>query len=138
MGVVRDVHGADSIAVYRGGEKTVCGRGSEGFAAVLAAWDETTARAVALPAFGVSIDRITRERMREGMWLEFVFPAKEYSEGYPFDRLLAELRGDFRGFNLIRHYMGGYDGRCIYLDLGGGKMAPLCEAAARIAAADGK
>ncbi len=72
-----------------------------------------------MPAFGVSLDRDTREALETGLWLELVYnTTQEYNE-MPFDTLLIKVEKDYSGFNIIRKHKGKYDGRCFYLSLDG-------------------
>ena len=89
----------------------------EGVAAVLQAWNAMTAQAIQMPAFGVSIDRLTREELRHGYWAEFIFPSAHVCAGMPFERFLFKIEPDYRGINLVRCNGGKYEGRCYYLDL---------------------
>lgn len=70
-----------------------------------------------MPAFGVSLDKETRDAKNTGLWveLEYVTPVKYM--GLCFDKLLIEVNKEYTGFNIIRHYKGKYDGRCYYVDL---------------------
>ena len=59
---------------------------------IVEAWETITQGAHQMPAFGVSIDRLTREEMKSGNWLEFFFAEKYESNGLPFDSLLFVVR----------------------------------------------
>lgn len=113
---------AGSVCVYADGECTVFENGTEEYASILRAWDAMTEQAIQMPAFGVSIDRITREELRHGIWAEFVFPSVCVCAEMPFERLLLKVEPEYRGFNLIRCNGGKYEGRCYYLDLREGDM----------------
>lgn len=124
---------AAAIVVYAGGAAHRFARGSEGFASAEAAWKEMTEGALRMPAFGVSIDRLTREGMKSGLWAEFVFEGEQSLAGMPFTALLVEVKPEHCGFNLARLQPGGgYDGRCFYLDLRGKTMRPFADALARL------
>ena len=70
-----------------------------------------------MPAFGVSLDDLTRQEMQTGVWLEFTFDKTCYNSDMPFDSLLINIQNDFTGFNIIRKYQNKYDGRCFYINL---------------------
>ena len=70
-----------------------------------------------MPAFGVSIDELTREDMKNGLWIELCFDGVQSFEAMDFEGLLIKVEKDFHGFNLIRRNNGKYDGRCFYLSL---------------------
>ena len=117
------IAGADRIYVYAEGVQSKYVRGTEEFSCLLRAWEEMTADALQMPAFGVSIDKMTRKDRMHGVWVEFVFEEQQCCSGLPFDSLLIKTDPAFKGINLIRQYKGEYTGRCIYLDLGGRDMA---------------
>lgn len=118
---------AESVAVYSDGVKSEFAAGSPEFAEILKAWAKMTVGAHQMPAFGVSIDKLTREEMKTGKWVEFYFSSEQHSNGLPFDGLLLAVRAEYRGVNLVRNWENSYQGRCIYVDLGGGDMSPLAE-----------
>lgn len=70
-----------------------------------------------MPAFGVSIDNLTREDMKQGLWVELRFDNVCRYEGMDFEGLLINVGNNDFGFNLIRMNNGIYDGRCFYLSL---------------------
>ena len=123
---------AERIAVYADGARREFAAGSEEFALLLGAWSEMTAGAHQMPAFGVSIDKLTREEMKKGDWVEFYFAEEKQGNGLPFDSLLMAVRAEYRGVNLVRNSGGAYQGRCIYVDFGGGDMSALASALAAI------
>lgn len=123
------VKGAESIALYKGGIKSCYPRGDLRFRALLTAWEKMTEGARRMPAFGVSIDKLTREEMKVGTWIEFNFDAEQSCAGMPFVRLLVKVNRGYKGFNIVRFYDGKYEGRCYYVDLAGGDMGPIADAA---------
>ena len=123
---------AEALIVHRNGKSRRFARGSGAFASAAAAWRAMTEGAVRMPAFGVSIDRLTREGMREGLWAEFCFAKEQTVAGMPFTALLFAVKEEFCGFNVVRLYDGGYNGRCFYIDLRGGTMRPFAEALAAV------
>lgn len=80
-----------------------------------------------MPALGVSIDELTREKMEIGIWLEFEFDSISYNSEMPFESLLVEINKDYYGFNVIRKYNNKYDGRCYYINLNDRSMNHLYE-----------
>lgn len=119
---------AESVAVYSDGAKSEFPAGSTEFAAIVSGWTKMTEGAHQMPAFGVSIDKLTREEMKTGNWVEFYFSPAQHSNGLPFDSLLMTVRAEYRGVNLVRGWEGLYQGRCIYVDLGRGDMSALSAA----------
>ena len=94
----------------------------EEFEKILSAWGETLKEGRQMPAFGVSIDRLTREEMKKGEWVEFIFDGRCEINEMPFEKLLVKVEENYCGFNIIRYNSeGGYFGRCYYLQLKDGK-----------------
>lgn len=117
---------AENINVYNGGEKSVYSAGGKEYGKILACWNKMIDGAHDMPAFGVSIDRYTREELKKGLWVEFDFGKVISCNGMPFERLLIQVEKSFQGFNLIRYdAVHGYDGRCFYFDLVGKNMDDL-------------
>ncbi len=113
---------AEKLVLRSEGRERTVEKGEE-FEKILSAWGETLKEGRQMPAFGVSIDRLTREEMKTGLWIEFLFANEERCMGMPFESLLVGIRGEYRGFNVIRRTEGLYQGRCFYIDLGGGDLA---------------
>ena len=117
---------ADRIVLYTDGTEKIFFRQDTEFLDIVEAWETITQGAHQMPAFGVSIDRLTREEMKSGNWLEFFFAEKYESNGLPFDSLLFVVRSEYKGINLVRRDEKGlYQGRCIYIDLNGRDMSAL-------------
>lgn len=72
-----------------------------------------------MPAFGVSIHKLTVEEMKSGIWVKFIYQQTMEADGMPFDELLVHVQKDMHGVNIIRGNGGSYNGRCFYLDLNG-------------------
>ena len=70
-----------------------------------------------MPAFGVSLDNLTKEEMKSGYWVRFIFDKTVVKSDMPFDELLLHVTKDAHGINIIRGNDGVYQGRCYYLDL---------------------
>ena len=114
---------AEIINVYNSGAKTVYSSGGKEYSKILACWNDMINGAHDMPAFGVSLDRYTKEEMKKGLWVEFDFKKVLECNGMPFEKLLVSVEKDSQGFNLIRYNSDvGYDGRCFYLDLVGKNM----------------
>ena len=109
---------ASAVRVLNGGEEKVFGRESAVFAEIADAIGEMLSEARQMPAFGVSIDKLTREEMKKGLWVEFIFDGKQMCENMPFESLLAAVKAPYRGLNIVRNCGGMYQGRCFYIDLG--------------------
>ena len=87
------------------------------FKNILKVLKEVTEYSHDMPAFGVSIDDLTRKELKSGVWIELEFEKTEYFNEMPFDALLIKVEENVYGFNLIRRYKGKYEGRCFYLSL---------------------
>lgn len=81
--------------------------------------------AVSMPAFGVSIDSLTKEAIKSGLWLKFIYDETLIINEMPFDTLLIEIKEDLSGVNIIRGNNDVYQGRCFYLDLNGNNFNDL-------------
>ena len=80
---------------------------------------ESISESLSMPAFGVSIDSLTKEAMKSGIWIEIFFDQTIIINEMPFDSLLIEIKENICGTNVIRGNDGVYQGRCFYLDLNG-------------------
>lgn len=118
---------AEKVRILHDWEEILYPKGDTRFSRILKAWNELLQNARQMPAFGVSSDKLTREEMKEGIWVEFIFEAEQESGGMPFETLLICVKGEFRGFNIVRRTQGKYQGRCYYVDLGEGSMEPFRE-----------
>ena len=70
-----------------------------------------------MPSLGVSLDNLTREEMKNGIWIQLDFEDEIVYSGMPFDSLLFKLENNSYGLSVIRKYQGLYEGRCFYFDL---------------------
>ena len=114
---------AENINVYNGGVKTVYAAGSDDYKEILACWNKTIEGAHDMPAFGVSINRLTVKELQKNLWVEFDFGKALFCNEIPFEKLLVQVQKEYYGFNLIRYNSDcGYEGRCFYLDLVGKNM----------------
>lgn len=114
---------AENINVYNGGVKVSYAAKEEPYNKILACWNEMIKGAHDMPAYGVSLNGYTVEKMKDGLWVEFCFGRVLKCNGMPFEKLLIEVNSGYNGFNLIRYTtQRGYDGRCFYLDLVGKTM----------------
>ena len=75
--------------------------------------------AVQMPAYGVSLDQLTKEDMKNGIWVKFIFERTQVKSEMPFDELLIKITTEEYGLNIIRGNSGIYEGRCYYLNLKG-------------------
>ena len=78
-----------------------------------------------MPALSVSLDEETRNAIKQGVWLEFIFYNEGINNDLLFDSLLVEVNEGFQGFNIIRKYNNKYEGRCFYIDLNNTNMNEL-------------
>ena len=124
---------AGRIIVIADGREHCFEKGDAAFRAIIKAWNEMTATAIRMPAFGVSIDELTRREMQQGLWTEFRYEKETSCAGMAFDRLLVCVKEEFRGFNVVRHVQGKYQGRCFYVDLSGGDMSGFAAAVKKAA-----
>ena len=119
---------AEQIVISNEGEREVYPAGSAPFKEICARWSAMLSNSIVMPAYGVSLDNITREAVKKGVWAEFVFSKQLKINELPFERLLVEVKPDYMGFNVVRYNSdGGYAGRCFYIDLGGTDMADMYE-----------
>ena len=72
-----------------------------------------------MPSLGVSLDDLTREEMKKGIWIQLDFEDEMVYSGMSFDSLLLKLEYNSCGLSVIRKYQGLYEGRCYYFDLRG-------------------
>lgn len=124
---------AGRIIVIADGREHCFEKGDAAFRAIIKAWNEMTATAIRMPAFGVSIDELTRREMKQGLWTEFRYEKETSCAGMAFDRLLVCVKEEFRGFNVVRHVQEKYQGRCFYVDLSGGDMSGFAAAVKKAA-----
>ena len=127
------VQTAGRIIVIADGREHCFEKGDAAFRAIIKAWNEMTATAIRMPAFGVSIDELTRREMKQGLWTEFRYEKETSCAGMAFDRLLVCVKEEFRGFNVVRHVQEKYQGRCFYVDLSGGDMCGFAAAVKKAA-----
>ena len=120
------ISSADSIVVYTSGEEINFDKTNDDFELIIGEFLEMIDGGHDMPAFGVSLDTETRNAMRGGIWLEFVFEEVQEYNGMPFESLLIELNSEYSGFNLIRKTEGKYEGRCFYINLIDKDMSKLC------------
>ena len=115
---------SSSVIIYKDSLSHEFFKGEEEYVRILNGWNEMVFDAVEMPAFGVSLDSLTREQMKEGEWIEFVFDGVcEFNE-MPFEKLLVKVEDSYSGFNIVRYMTdGGYHGRCFYLQLNGKDMS---------------
>ena len=125
------------LKVYRDGEEYIFAAGSEETAEAADTLREINEGGYEMPALGVSLDRLTKEEMRSGLWAEFLYDRVKEHRGMPFDSLLICVRENDCGYSAIRGVCGRYDGRVFYYSLARGKtLADFRKALVRIT--DGK
>ena len=124
---------SSSIILYSEGASHKFHRGEEEYSRILQSWDELICDAIPMPAYGVSIDKLTREEMKSGKWVEFVFDGRcEFNE-MPFEKLLVKVEDEYCGFNLIRYLPeDGYFGRCFYMQLDDKNMSKFSSVISKI------
>ncbi len=114
------IYEAEQIEIIKDGAVAFkVSKGDSLYKKILKEWSAMTEKAHQMPAFGVSIDDLTREEKKSGLWIEFVFGEEKSDCDMPFTKLLAAVKPKDCGLNLIRWDGKGYNGRCFYLDLNG-------------------
>ena len=117
-GLLPDIFGeAQMVKVYNDGQEIVMSEESKSDFDTL--FVEALDNARQMPAFGVSIHKLTVEEMKSGIWVKFIYQQTMEADGMPFDELLVHVQKDMHGVNIIRGNGGSYNGRCFYLDLNG-------------------
>ena len=100
-------------------------RYNEKYYTILLLFNDMLTDSYSMPSLGVSLDKETKEMMKKGIWLEFVFEGTNYCEEMRFNSLLVEISPEYYGFNLIRKYNNKYEGRTFYINLKDKNMEKL-------------
>lgn len=116
---------SNRITLYKNGKNQTYEKGSPEYNYIMDSFLETIRDANEMPAFGVSMHKLTVEAMEQGTWIKFEFPEQMEHSEMPFDALLVNVVAEWQGFNIIRELNGKYSGRCYYLDLNKGTMQSL-------------
>lgn len=118
MSLCQIISGCEQIVIYSDGEIKSYEKGADQYNDIMASWTRMTDDALEMPAYGVSLDELTRREMTAGLWVEFEFKERLARHNMPFEKLLVKVEEGYRGFNLIRYTAeAGYSGRCFYLQL---------------------
>ena len=112
------------VVAYHNGETISALKNEDTYNTLFGVFNNMLKDARPMPAFGVSLDAETRDAMKNGTWIEFVFDSTQAHNDMPFDALLINVVPEHTGFNIVRKYQGKYDGRCFYVDIQG-NMQPL-------------
>ena len=124
MFLVDIIDSCSSVIIYRDDVSRQFDNGDENYNAILQGWNNMTSCAIEMPAYCVSIDKLTREQIKNGNWVEFIFDGVCEFNSMPFEKLLVQVEDNYCGFNLIRYTSNeGYSGRCFYLQLHNGNMS---------------
>ena len=67
---------------------------------VLSALESMSENAVQMPAFGVSIDELTRKDMQKGVWLRLSYAENQSCFGMDFSELAFEVVPEYMGFKM--------------------------------------
>lgn len=95
-------------------------KGDDKYEIILSSLEKIMDGGYQMPAFAVSIDKLTREELKSGNWIEFEFDSKTLEcNNMPFEALLIKVQSEYHGFNIIRKFNGKYEGRCFYFNLNG-------------------
>lgn len=116
-----------AINIIEENEVQVSYPGQERFEKIISALKEITEYCHEMPAFGVSIDELTKDDKKHGTWIELEFNRPCSHDAMSFEALLIKIEPKYYGFNLIRRNSGKYEGRCFYLSLEG-NMQKLSDA----------
>ena len=119
-------HEAESIIVLIENIRTEYKKGDDKFEAIINALETICEYSHEMPAFGVSLDDMTKDEMKKGTWIELEFGKTCKHNAMTFEALLIKVEKDSYGFNLIRRNNGKYEGRCFYISMDG-NMAHLSE-----------
>ena len=109
------------LKVYDDGNEVFFAFGSPEFDKAVAVLKNINEYGYEMPALGVSLDSLTKEEMRSGLWAEFLYDRVEEHRGMPFDSLLIKVNAGDCGYNAVRGVGGKYDGRVFYYSLAKGK-----------------
>ena len=123
---------ASAIKIFSSGKEWLYERNTPSFGAVLEGANQLFADGIQMPAFGVSMDKLTREELKSGLWVEFCFSEEKHCMNMPFESLLFAVRAEYKGFNIVRKTEGLYQGRCYYVDLRDKDMAELFQSLERV------
>lgn len=114
---------AVKINIYKDGNVTVYSAGDDDYGKILCGWNSLLENSHPMPAFGVSLNDMTVEAMKNGLWIEFEFGKQLKCCQMSFEKLLVEVKKEYCGFNIIRYTSdNGYYGRCYYIDLENNNM----------------
>ncbi len=95
MVIMEEINGAflyaENINVYNDGVKVSYSATEEPYNKILACWNEMIKGAHDMPAYGVSLNKYTVEKMKDGLWVEFCFGKVMEHKGMPFEKLLIEV-----------------------------------------------
>lgn len=117
---------AEEITVYNQGIQSSYACGEEQYNKIVTQWSNMLAQSLTMPAFGVSLNDYTVNAMKSGVWVEFSYGRELSIHEMPFEKLLVEVKPEYKSFNVIRYLpQYGYAGRCFYLDLQGEDMSAV-------------
>ena len=94
-GVVDLFCGATVIDFYKDGQQVLLSQKEQNQIDNL--FSEAIEDSFSMPAFAVSLDNLTKEGMKSGLWLEFVFDKTMSINEMPFDSLLINITKDCHG-----------------------------------------
>jgi hypothetical protein len=107
----------ECVNIYSNGNEFVYDDKSNEFENVLSNISNLFEGSREMPAFGVSLDKETKNAMKKGVWVEIIYKTKTKHREMDFDSLLFEVNGEYTGINVIRGNDSVYEGRCFYFDL---------------------
>ena len=108
---------ANAITIIYNGTKSSYLKGDDKYEEIISSLAKITTNSHDMPAYGVSLDKDTKQAIESGIWIELEFKTPETFNAMPFESLLFEVSPNYEGFNLIRKNNNTYDGRCFYLNL---------------------
>ena len=113
------INNCTAAQVYVDGKQKELGK--DELAALKAVFEKMNVGGYEMPGYGVSIDSLTREELKSGVWVRLMCPERVYRGDIPFESLLIKVDENYCGYNLIREYEGKYQGRVFYFNLQEGK-----------------
>lgn len=114
-----------SIELVIDNQKTTFDNQTQEYRLILSEFEKMIKDSHQMPALGVSLNDLTRQEIKNGVWLQFNFDFVGYNSEMPFSSLLIQINKNFGGFNVIRLYDNVYEGRCFYISLNNTTMDNL-------------
>ena len=107
----------NAIKLYKNGQTKIVLKDDKLFNELMQIWQVNLKNSFEMPSLGVSLDNETKQALKNGYFVEFLFEKTMTHNDMPFDSLLIELTNEQGGYQLIRGLDNTYEGRCFYLNL---------------------